>query len=268
MSLKICVLLSLLLLGSGHGTGVRAESLCLDRPISFAHYEYGLLHAEGIGGIDDDVLKELAKRSGCEFVTSLRPRARIWIELERGLLDMAGSGIQTPARDKFAWFAHYVLEDNVVHIGPKVPASISSLEAFVANPTLIIGGVRSYSYSTNYDRQLQPLADANRFYNVSDPITLFRMFDRGRYDIFIASQFISLHYFKVLKLPPPKRIEDWDPDPPTPSGLVMSKKTFTPAQAEGWQRLIAQMLADGTMRKILIQHMGEDLGPRAMFEHH
>lgn len=139
------------------------------------------------------------------------------------------------------------------------------MEDFIADPKLTVGGVRSYSYSPNYDRQIQTLIDAKRFYSVNDPIMLYRMFDTGRYDIFIASQFLSLHYFKILKLKPPKRIQDWDPDPPTPSGLVVSKKTFTPAQGEGWQRLIAQMLTDGTMRKILVKHLGEELGPRAMY---
>jgi polar amino acid transport system substrate-binding protein len=253
------------LLCSAWAGAAHAGPLCLDRPISFAHYEFGLLYSEGYGGIDDDVQKELAKRSGCAFETSLRPRARIWVELERGTLDMAGSGVQTPARDKFAWFAHYVVEDNHVHIGPNVPASVKSMEDFIADPKLILGGVRSYSYSPNYDRQIQTLMDAKRFYSVNDPIMLYRMFDMGRYDIFIASQFLSLHYFKILQLKPPKRVQDWDQDRPTPSGLVVSKKTFTPEQAEGWQRLIAQMLADGTMRKILVKHLGEEQGPPAMY---
>jgi polar amino acid transport system substrate-binding protein len=261
---KNSVALFALLCGAWAGAA-HAESLCLDRPISFAHYEFGLLHSEGYGGIDDDVQKELAKRSGCKFETSLRPRARIWVELERGTVDMAGSGVQTPVGDKFAWFAHYVVEDNHVHIGPKVPASIKSMEDFIADPKLTVGGVRSYSYSPNYDHQIQTLIDAKRFYSVNDPIMLYRMFDTGRYDIFIASQFLSLHYFKILKLKPPKRVQDWDPDPPTSSGLVVSKQTFTPAQGEGWQRLIAQMLADGTMRKILVKHLGEDLGPPAIY---
>ena len=243
----------------------RAESLCLDRPITFAHYEFGLLYSEGYGGIDDDIQKELAKRSGCKFETSLRPRARIWIELERGALDMAGSGVQTPERDAFAWFAHYVVEDNHVHIGPNVPSSIQSMEDFIADPKLTLGGVRSYSYSPNYDRHVKTLLESKRFFSVNDPAMLYRMFDGGRFDIFIASQFLSLHYFKILKMEPPKRIQDWDPAPPTPSGLVLSKKSFTPKQAQEWQRLIAQMRADGTIRKILVKHLGRELAPMAIY---
>lgn len=148
-----------------------AVSLCLDRPISFARCEFGLLYSDGYGGIDDDVQQELARRSGCMFETSLRPRERIWVELERGTLDMAGSGLQTPARNKFAYFAHYAVEDNHVLIGPQLPAGIKSMDDF----------------------------------------------------------------------------KNWDPDPATPSGLVVSKKTITPAQGDGWQRLIEQMLQDGTM---------------------
>lgn len=246
-------------------TGAHAFSPCLDRPIRFSHYEFGLLYSEGYGGIDDDIQSELARRSGCAFTVDLRPRARIWFELDAGTLDMAGSGVQTPARDEFAWFEHYVLEDNLVHLGPNVPASVNSMEAFLASPELTIGGVRSFSFSPYYDQQVKQLMDAHRYNSVTDTRQLFRMFDKGRYDLFIASQLLSLHYFKVLKLPAPARIADWDPGPATPSGLVISKKTFTPEQGAYWQKLISAMIADGTVRTILVRHMGE--GPALKAEY-
>lgn len=252
--LKVCLLLVM----ACASLSVQAGSLCLKHPIRFSHYEFGLLFSEGVGGIDDDVQQELERRSGCKFVVDVRSRARIWYELEAGTLDMAGSGVQTPARDQFVWFAHYVLEDNQVHIGPKVPDSINSMEAFINQTKLTIGGVRSFSYSPYYDQQVEKLIELQRFHHAVDTTMLYRMFERGRFDIFIASQMLSLHYFKVLKMTPPARTADWDPGMPTPSGLVISRKSFTPEQSEGWQRLIEQMLQDGTMKKILIKHMGKE----------
>ena len=245
--------------------GAHALPLCLERPIRFSHYEFGLLFSEGTGGIDDDVQQELERRSGCKFVVDVRSRARIWHELEAGSLDMAGSGVQNPARDQFAWFAHYVIEDNQVHIGPNVPESIKSLEDFIGKTELTIGGVRSYSYSPYYDKQVDKLIALGRFNNAIEPKMLYRMFDGARFDIFIASQMLSLHYFKTLQLRVPRRIVDWDPGPPTPSGLVIAKKSFTDEQAKGWQALIEQMIQDGTLRKILIKHMGKDMGIKAEY---
>lgn len=244
---------------------IAAQSICLDRPIRFSHYEFGLLFSEGFGGIDDDVQQELERRSGCKFVVDVRSRARIWNELEAGTLDMAGSGVQTPPRNQFAWFAHYVIEDNQVHIGAGVPDSVNSMEAFINSTDLTFGGVRSYSYSPYYDKQVETLIKLGRFNNAIEPKMLYRMFDGGRFDIFIASQMLSLHYFKVLQLPMPKRIVDWDPGPPTPSGLVISKKSFTAEQAKGWQQLIDQMIQDGTMKNILIRHMGKNMGEKAEY---
>ncbi|OYT92918.1 MAG: hypothetical protein CFE43_06490 [Burkholderiales bacterium PBB3] len=90
------------------------KSMCLDRLIRFAHYEFGLIYSSGYGGIDDDLQKELARRTGCQFEVSVRPRARTWTDLKSGNVDMAASGIQTPERDTYVWFHHYIVEDNVV----------------------------------------------------------------------------------------------------------------------------------------------------------
>ncbi len=261
--LKACAL-SLCLAAAG---GAMAQPLCpKGGPIRFAHYEFGLLYSQSKGGIDDDVQKELARRSGCSFEVDVRPRARTWLDLESGQLDMAGSGVQTPARDRFAWFAHYVLEDNQVVLGPKVPAKVRSMADFVAHAGLEFGGVRSFSYSPFYDQQVAELVRLGRIYQVADTLSLYRMFDLGRFDAFIGSQFLIGFYFKQLGLPVPQRVEDWDPAPATPSGLVIAKQRFSEAQAKGWQALISEMLIDGTMLRIVSRHLGQREAPAAIFK--
>jgi len=252
-------LLSFALLLIALKSALAAPSLCLSRPIRYAHYEFGLLHAAGRGGIDEDIRRELERRSGCRFETSLRPRARIWMELERGELDMAGSGVQNATRDRFAWFAHYVLEDNQVLLGPRVPASVRSFEDFIADPSLRLGGVRSFSYSPLYDEQVQRLQALDRVVAVSDTQSLYRLFALGQFDAVIASPFLTQHYVRALKLQLPQRSEDWDPAPATPSGLVLARRSFKPEQAAGWQALVQEMLADGTVRRIVTRHLGDPI---------
>lgn len=247
--------------GVAHAAGLCPEG----GPIRFAHYEFGLLYAQGEGGIDDDIQRELARRSGCRFVVDMRPRARIWKELESGDLDMAGSGVQTAARDGYAWFAHYIREHNDVVLSPRVPASVRSFDELIRDTGLHLGGVRSYSFSPFYDRQVERLRQLGRVYEVADARTLYRMFYLGRFDAVIASQFLYGYYFRELGQPLPSRIEDWDPDGGTPSGLVLSKRRFSPAQAKAWQALVADMLADGTVHRIVRRYVGAADARRSVY---
>lgn len=247
------------------GAAAAQPSMCPTQPIRFAHYEFGLIYSSGYGGIDEDVQKELMRRSGCKFEISVQPRARTWKELEEGKLDMAGSGIQTTERDKFAWFFHYIVEDNVVVLGPRVPKEMRSFDQFLADPKLTLGGVRSYRYSPYYDHYVDQLIAAKRHNNIADPGGLYRMFDMQRFDAFITNPILYLFYVKQQKLPAPTRIEDWDPAGPTPSGLVLAKHSFTEAQAKQWGAMVNTMLADGTLQKIIVKHMGPELGLKTVY---
>ena len=60
-------------------------------PITFALYENGDIYdSVSNTGIDKDVAEELAKRIACHFEFSVKPRARIWHDIERGELMMTG----------------------------------------------------------------------------------------------------------------------------------------------------------------------------------
>jgi polar amino acid transport system substrate-binding protein len=246
---------------------VYAATLCpAGGPIRFAHYEFGLLYSHQTGrGVDADLVAELQRRSGCRFEITLQPRARTWADLQSGHIDMAGSGIQTPARDTFAWFAHYVVEDNRVLLGSRVPRSVRSLADFEAYPGLRIGAVRSFSHSPNYDAAIARLRLAGRVIEVSDTPSLYRLFKLGSIDSFVASPFLTGYYLKRYGMPVPQRIEDWDPDPPTPSGLVLAKHRFSAEQARAWQGMVQSLLKDGTVSRILERHLGPASAPAALY---
>jgi polar amino acid transport system substrate-binding protein len=142
---------------------------------------------------------------------------------------------------------------------------VRSLEDFERHPDLRMGVVRSFSFSPRYDAAVQRLRAAGRLYEVSDSATLYRMFASRRFEAFIASQFLYGHYLKRFSIPVPRRIEDWDPDPATPSGLVIAKHRFSAEQAQAWQRLVQSLLDDGTLRRILVQHLGEQGAERALY---
>lgn len=140
-----------------------------------------------------------------------------------------------------------------------------SFAEFLADPKLSIGGVRSYRYSPYYDPFVDKLIAQKRHVEGPDPGAVYRMFGVPRFDAFITSPILYLYYIKQHNLPTPPRIENWDTGGPTPSGLVLSKKSFTPAQAAQWGALIQNMLADGTVQKIAIQHLGTELGTSSVY---
>jgi polar amino acid transport system substrate-binding protein len=241
-------------------------TLCLNRPIRFSQFEYGLHYSSGYGGIDEDLQKEMARRSGCRFEVNVRPRARIWYELKEGATDMAGAGTQTPERDQFAWFIPYAALDWVVVLGPNVPKNLHSFDQFMANKQLTLGSVRSYRYSPFYDRYVDQLIATGRYTEMGEPELLYRMFAANRFDALIETPALYLYYVNVKKQAMPTRREQWDPTGAMPASLVISKRNFSELQEKKWRALVAEILADGTMDKILIKHLGNEYGPKTRYK--
>lgn len=241
------------------------RSLCPATPIRFAHYEMGALYTKGRGGIDDDVIQELIKRSRCDFTVTVLPRARSWYDLEQGNLDMLASGVPTPEREKFAWFAAYLSDKKYVILGPEVPREIVTMDQFIAAPKLVMGGVRSFKYSPLYDALSERLEATGRLEQVGDLDTLYRMFAHGRFAATIASPLAYRFYFE--RYPPHGKVRylDWDPNSKAVSALVLSKKTFTSRQAKQWQALMKTMLNDGTIMQILTRHLGPEEAKLLMY---
>ena len=74
MTVRLWVALSFVLMSTTYAS----EHPPCQKPISFALYEMGFFfESAGNSGIDKDIAEELARRSGCPFTLSLKPRARI-----------------------------------------------------------------------------------------------------------------------------------------------------------------------------------------------
>jgi polar amino acid transport system substrate-binding protein len=82
-------------------------------------------------GIDKDLIEEIGRRSGCRFSQESDARARIWIRLAEGSLDMSVSGIPTPERDQFARFIIYFQTRNHLLMAPEKAARIDSCAPFM-----------------------------------------------------------------------------------------------------------------------------------------
>jgi polar amino acid transport system substrate-binding protein len=243
--------------------GVAFNTLAQDAPvcpapITFALYENGYIYeTESNSGIDKDVAEELSKRSGCRFEFSVKPRARIWAELENGNLMMTGSAIQTGQRDGFAWFVNYMAQKNYVLLAKSLDAK--SAAQFAASPNLLWGAVRSYKHGEKADAFLQQMRQDARVMEEADLKTVFRRFATPeRTSALLAPPPAYAKYIKEMNLAARVRIEDWFPeDKPILHGLVFSKKFFPASEMKKWRGIILQMLSDGTLKAIYKKYLGE-----------
>ena len=146
---------------------------CL-RPMSLALHEHGLLYSGVTGeGIDKDIADELARRSGCKFIVSVLPRARIWQLIEGGALDFSLSGITNPAREQFAAFAWYV--SNKYYLLVRRDASVAALADFERDPKLRLGVIRSFRYSPTANRLVDALDAQGRVNHASSLEPLYQV---------------------------------------------------------------------------------------------
>ena len=226
------------------------------RPLSLGLHEHGLLYTAQTGeGIDKDIAEEMTHRSRCHIVLTVLPRARIWQLIESGALDFTLSGITNPQRDKFAAFAWYV--SNKYYLLVRRDADVRSVAEFRHKRGLHIGLIRSFRYGDRANEFVDALESEERitYAGSLDPLYTILLDDD------IQAMIIEPFDFPVIagaQLKAQTAILDFA-DPPVLHGLVMSRKSLSPAQQQAWRDVIQSMRADGTMLRIFEKYFPADL---------
>ena len=234
------------------------ENARCPKPITFALYEHGVFYdVASDKGVDKDLAELLMRRSGCRFELSLRSRARIWHDLQNGDLMMSGSGIPTEERRQFAWFVTYMSSKNFVMV--RTDDNLSSAKQFENDPRLRWGAVRSYKHGPQTDAFLDRLRAQQRVAEEPDLLSVYRNFLRGRTDAIFVQPLVFTKY--LAEIPPSEsvRIVDWfSSEEPIRAGLILSRKHFSSEDLKYWRRLIAEMYADGTLRRLFSAYLPPD----------
>jgi polar amino acid transport system substrate-binding protein len=221
-----------------------------ERPIRLALYSYGYFYDRG-RGIDKDIVDELVRRSGRRFDVQVMARARIWADLEGGQLDMTVSGIQTPQRDRFAWFIPYLAMKNVALIHLHAAEGVKDAEAFLAKEDLQLGVVRSFKHGPGLDARVERLRAIGRVQESPDAETLFLKLRDHHIDALLSQPPVYLKYLQDLGMKGQVLIQDWAPrEKGVPHGLVLAKHRFTLAEVAQWRALVQEMKLDGTLKAI------------------
>ncbi|MBF0271725.1 MAG: transporter substrate-binding domain-containing protein [Magnetococcales bacterium] len=231
---------------------------CGEQPIRLAFYEHGFLYNQGTG-IDQDVVSELIKRSGCDIKTQVMTRARIWADLATGDLDMSVSGLSDPERDRFVWFAHYLIMKNYALVHAEVATQVHNARDFLQQTRLQMGVVRSFKHGVEQDQWLDQLRQAGRVQDTPDVATIFKKLKSKRVDALFSQPPVFRKFLKDEALAKMVSIQDWTPtEKGVPHGLILAKSRFDSLDAEQWRSLLADMRHDGTLKKIFLRYLPEN----------
>jgi polar amino acid transport system substrate-binding protein len=232
---------------------------CGSKPVRLAFYDFGLFHFSEKNvstGIDKDLVDELIKRSGCTFETQVMARARIWADLASGNLDMTVSGIQNAERDRFAWFAPYLVMKNYALVRLANDTSVQSADDFLKQTTLKFGVVRAFRHGTEQDQWLDQLRAQQRVEESPDVETIFRKLRDHRVNAIFSQPPVYRKNLQDLDMARKIAVQDWTPkEKGVPHGLVLAKSRFSDPEAAQWRTLIEEMRTDGSLKKIYLRYL-------------
>ncbi|MEO5797662.1 MAG: transporter substrate-binding domain-containing protein [Rhodoferax sp.] len=217
------------------------------RPFTLGLHVHGLLYSADLdAGIDKDFADTLSQRSGCSIQTSVLPRARIWQLIESGALDFSLSGIATEERNTYADFAWYF--SNKYYLLVNKSTHVQKLSDFEGQPAMKLGAIRSFRYSTNANRMVDKLAQAGRVSYASGLDPLYQVLILGRIQGMVIEPF-DIGDVEAKRIKDTTQIIEFN-DPPVPHGLIISKKSISPAEITKWVALVQSMRNDGTVLRI------------------
>jgi polar amino acid transport system substrate-binding protein len=226
-----------------------ADELGCDRPIHLSFYEFGALYHLGIG-IDADIVAELARRTGCKFETEVLPRADIWPKIESGDLDMTTSAIVAATPSRIAYFVPYMGLKRMIVARADIAPAIRRLDDVIRHADWRIGVVKGFKHGPDYDFPLRELMLSGRVKTYSGQDDLYAALMSDDVQVILSP---AVNYFFYLPTKQNMRdfvLIDGSDTSPIPHSLAFSRKRFTPAMVNAWQRVIDRMRLDGTLTRI------------------
>lgn len=213
-----------------------------------------------VNGAANDVLRELARRTGCPLDIAWYPRARLWAEYASGRINVTGSSARAPERDRLAHFVPYVTTRFDLVLARRVPGQYKTLAEFVERSNARLNLVRGIYYTPEVEAQVARLRAQNRVEIVNDFDAAFRKMALERAEATLAPMIIHARYLQSNGL-----LERVSVMPVAESGTMLAGAYFSrsgmPAAARKvFADTLLGMVADGTVARIYGKHVGEANG--------
>lgn len=225
---------------------------CNDRKIELALYDLGLLYSSKINaGIDKELVELLKNKTGCRFNVSVKPRARIWGEVESGATDITVSGIATNEREKFAYFINYITAKNFALF--RKSSNLKSFEDFEKhNGRSFIGVVRSFKHGAVIDQFIEKMKKQNRVKEYPAYDDVFKALEKGQIDLMFSLQLVFPFHKNIDEF----LVVDVGSEL-VPHGLVLGRRSFTEKQMKNWRKLVNELLQKKEIDRILVKYLRE-----------
>jgi polar amino acid transport system substrate-binding protein len=122
--------------------------------------------ADGVTGINSDILRAAGKRLGCELTFHKRPWGRLLDELRSGELDVTGAAHRTPDREAYARFSKpYLPYKSVLFVDESDERTYGRLRQFLAQGRSL-AVIRGYTYGKATDELLAKPAYAGQVFEM------------------------------------------------------------------------------------------------------
>ena len=235
---------------------LNASAYC-SGPVRVGLFEYGALYRSAThDGLDISLLQQFEKRTGCTFESVVRPRARIWKELEAGTLDLTSAAVVTPERSVYLYFVPYMQTRNYLFVRKGDPGRTLTPASFEEGSQRL-AVVRSFRYEAAYEGMVAKLAAQGRVVEAADVAEQWRMVERKVVDATLSQPVVSSQYLKDAGTQREFAVYDWAPAEQSSVGsLALSRKNFSAEQAKNWDALLVSMQRDGTLLKLVRKHLG------------
>jgi polar amino acid transport system substrate-binding protein len=241
---------------STHVVAAPESKLYCARPLRVALFEYGVLYrASTQDGADHQLVHLLQKRTGCAMKMVVLPRNRVWAEMKAGRLDIATAVIATPERLAYAHILPYLETRNVVLLRTAIADKAMDM-ASLEQSGFRMGLVRGFHHEPSYDRLIVRLREQGRIVEAADVQENLRFLLRGMVDAVVSQPIVYRVYLNDAQLRDDIVLRDWaPPQEASVGGLMLSRSSFTPDQAEHWSKLLNSLIKDGNLAKIFAKYL-------------
>ncbi|KAF1072795.1 MAG: hypothetical protein GAK45_00069 [Pseudomonas citronellolis] len=229
-----------------------------EQPIRVGFNDNPVFQLEG-QGIDPDLLAELGRRTGCRFETHVMRSGQIWPAIQQRTIDLTTSAMLSHQRRAQVYFVSYLFLRNKLIVPLSLGVNLHSLEGFRNRPGLRLGIVQGRLQGPYLDGMLQLFRGDGRLLEFHDDHAAFAALLDGQIDGLLGHELGLLHTIDAPLLRRRLRVVDVIPGPAAPRALAFSRQRFTAAQSAEWQRLIEEMLLDGSLARIMLRNAPLDV---------
>lgn len=204
-------------------------------------------------GIDIDIAKMVAEKSGCQVEFQDKPWARQLKELETGELDVVLAASKTPEREKFASYGFGYRNETVaffVKAGEAKNIKVSKVADFKA-----LSGKVGIMQDNSYSDEMDALIKANKdvFESANNESTNPKKLAAGRLIGFLADEFAGAYVIKSEKLTGQVEKHPFNVSS-GPVYFIFSKAAAKSGNAEKWNKAASELKSSGKIDAILKQY--------------